>query len=177
MILRRFTWFCAAGSILWLGSLVKASYALDQFCYSAVLLDKHDAFLSAKVACDGQWRFPITKKLPETYKQALIFYEDKNFYRHFGIDPFALVRAFYQNLKNGKVISGASTISMQLARLCLKNKSRSIFTKLEEMYLTIGFEFLYSKGKNTSTLFRFGTIWFQCGGIRNSHLEILSQTT
>ncbi|MBK9642002.1 MAG: penicillin-binding protein 1C [Saprospiraceae bacterium] len=147
MILRRFTWFCAAGSILWLGSLVKASYALDQFCYSAVLLDKHDAFLSAKVACDGQWRFPITKKLPETYKQALIFYEDKNFYRHFGIDPFALVRAFYQNLKNGKVISGASTISMQLARLCLKNKSRSIFTKLEEMYLTIGFEFLYSKEK------------------------------
>ncbi|HQX43766.1 MAG TPA: penicillin-binding protein 1C [Saprospiraceae bacterium] len=147
MILRRFTWFCAVGSILWLGSLVKASYALDQFCYSAVLLDKHDAFLSAKVACDGQWRFPITKKLPETYKQALIFYEDKNFYRHFGIDPFALVRAFYQNLKNGKVISGASTISMQLARLCLKNKSRSIFTKLEEMYLTIGFEFLYSKEK------------------------------
>ena len=132
---------------MWLGSLVKASYALDQFCYSAVLLDKHDAFLSAKVACDGQWRFPITKKLPETYKQALIFYEDKNFYRHFGIDPFALVRAFYQNLKNGKVISGASTISMQLARLCLKNKSRSIFTKLEEMYLTIGFEFLYSKEK------------------------------
>ncbi|MBK8406287.1 MAG: penicillin-binding protein 1C [Saprospiraceae bacterium] len=103
--------------------------------------------MSAKVACDGQWRFPITKKLPETYKQALIFYEDKNFYRHFGIDPFALVRAFYQNLKNGKVISGASTISMQLARLCLKNKSRSIFTKLEEMYLTIGFEFLYSKEK------------------------------
>lgn len=109
------------------------------------IVDKHDAFCQP-VACDGQWRFPITKKLPETYKQALIFYEDKNFYRHFGIDPFALVRAFYQNLKNGKVISGASTISMQLARLCLKNKSRSIFTKLEEMYLTIGFEF-YTQGK------------------------------
>jgi penicillin-binding protein 1C len=147
MILRRIAWILAVCSILWLGSLIKASYALDQFCYSSVLLDRNESFLSAKVACDGQWRFPITRKLPETYKRSLIFYEDKNFYRHLGIDPIALIRALYQNIEYGKVISGASTISMQLARLCLKNKSRNIFTKLEEMYLTIGFEFLYSKEK------------------------------
>src|SRR5690606_32094081 len=69
--------------------------------------------LSARIAADGQWRFAPPDSLPEKYIRALLHYEDRRFCYHPGVDPVALVRAVIQNLRAGRVVSGASTLTMQ----------------------------------------------------------------
>lgn len=91
--------------------------ALAQQDYARVLLASDGELLGARIAADGQWRFAPDQKLPDKYRQALIAFEDKRFYYHPGIDPLALGRASFGNLRAGRVTSGGSTLSMQLARL------------------------------------------------------------
>ncbi|MCC7299091.1 MAG: transglycosylase domain-containing protein, partial [Bacteroidia bacterium] len=112
--------------------------------YSAILLDKNGKLLQAKIANDGQWRFKETTEVPEKFAQAIICFEDKRFFYHPGIDPIALSRAFWLNLKHGGVKSGGSTLSMQVIRLS-RNKSRNVYQKLVEMLLTLRLELGYSK--------------------------------
>ena len=102
-------------------------------------------FLGASAAGDGQWRFPQTSKLPEKYREALLSYEDKNFYFHFGIDPLSVFRAAVENILKGKIVSGASTITMQTSRLSEKNPVRSFKQKLRESFLSLFLELSYSK--------------------------------
>lgn len=112
---------------------------------ATILNDKDGRLLSAKIAADGQWRFPEVNGLPEKYKTALLTFEDKKFYAHPGVDLLALGKAFEQNLKAGKVVRGGSTISMQLIRLHRKGKSRNINEKLIEIILALRLEMRYSK--------------------------------
>ena len=97
--------------------------------YSSILLSNKNELLGARIATDGQWRFPYTAKVPNKFKQALIHYEDKRFYSHHGVDSVALVRALYLNISQRRVVSGASTLSMQVIRLARKNPSRTYFEK------------------------------------------------
>ncbi len=113
--------------------------------YSTILVDSDGELLGAKISNDEQWRFPPIKGLPDKYKKALILFEDKRFYYHLGVDPFAVVRAAYINLSNWRIVSGASTISMQVIRLYRKNKNRTFFEKFIEMLLAIRLELSYSK--------------------------------
>lgn len=113
--------------------------------YSSILLSNNDELLGARIAKDGQWRFPHSTKVAKKFKQALIHYEDKRFYSHIGIDSIALARAIYLNLSQGRVVSGASTISMQVIRLARKNPKRTYFEKLTEMILALRLELRYSK--------------------------------
>ena len=101
--------------------------------------------MGASAAADGQWRFPKKNKIPKNYKEALLIYEDKNFYFHFGIDPSAVLRAFLDNVSNKKIVSGASTITMQTARLSEKNTSRTFTQKLKEAVQSLMLELKYSK--------------------------------
>lgn len=78
---------------------------------------------------------------------ALLAAEDRNFYRHFGIDLWALARAGRDNLAAGRVVSGGSTITMQVARILRRSPSRSIFHKLTEMGLALRLEVNLSKKK------------------------------
>ncbi len=110
-----------------------------------VVFSKEGELLGARIADDGQWRFPATKKLPGNYKKALIGFEDSWFYFHPGVNPVSLVRALYLNIRNKKVVSGGSTISMQVARLSRKNPARTIPGKLLEMCMAIKLEILKSK--------------------------------
>jgi len=112
---------------------------------STVLISNKGQLLGARIAADHQWRFPTSNKLNPKYEQALLLYEDKRFYSHFGIDPFALLRALYLNLSQGQVVSGASTISMQVMRLSQKNPARSYFEKLKEIILTLRLELRFDK--------------------------------
>jgi penicillin-binding protein 1C len=112
--------------------------------YSLVLLDKEGKLIQAKIAKDNQWRFPIQQNISNKFKQAVIAYEDKRFYHHSGIDFIALSRAIKQNIIHKKIISGGSTISMQLIRLS-RNKPRNIYQKIIEMILTFRLELSYSK--------------------------------
>ncbi|NLA25116.1 MAG: penicillin-binding protein 1C [Bacteroidales bacterium] len=112
---------------------------------SIVLLDEDNEILGAQIACDEQWRFPYNKHVPEKYKKCLICFEDKRFYSHIGIDPLAIARAFWLNVKHRSVKSGGSTISMQVIRLQRKGQKRSISEKILEVFMAIRLETIYSK--------------------------------
>ncbi len=112
---------------------------------STVLLDKDGNLLGAKIAGDGQWRFSAHQPVPEKFKKCILEFEDRNFYRHHGISINGIGRALLQNIKHKKVISGGSTISMQLARIMRKNPPRTFGEKLLEMVLATRIELRYSK--------------------------------
>ena len=109
-----------------------------------VVEDEEGQLLGAAIAADGQWRFPSPQGLPEKFRQALVCFEDKRFYRHPGIDPFALGRAMRQNLKARKIQSGGSTLTMQVARLA-RRQDRNVFQKTIEMLLAVYLEMAYTK--------------------------------
>lgn len=118
---------------------------LFQDPYSTVLEDSRGELLSASIASDGQWRFPELDTVPEKFAAALVVYEDKRFWNHPGIDPISFGRAMKQNFEAGEVISGGSTIDMQVIRLSRKGKSRTIFEKVVESVLATRLELRYSK--------------------------------
>ena len=113
--------------------------------YCLVLEDKDGSLLGARIASDGQWRFPGTDSLPSKYIEALIEFEDKRFFSHPGVDIIGLGRAISQNVKAGRIVSGGSTISMQTIRLARKNRRRNLYQKLVELVLATRLELGYSK--------------------------------
>lgn len=113
--------------------------------YSTVLVSKDNHLLGARIADDGQWRFPPVDSVPNKFAQAIICFEDKRFYRHLGVDPLATARALRLNISAGEVVSGGSTLSMQVIRLSRKGKSRTYPEKIIEMIQATRLEARYSK--------------------------------
>lgn len=96
---------------------------------------------------EGVWRYPVTpEQVAPAYLQALLSYEDRWFYQHPGVNPLALGRAAWQNLSDGRVVSGGSTLSMQVARL-LDPHSRSLSGKLKQLWRTLQLEWHLSKAE------------------------------
>lgn len=112
---------------------------------STVIDDNQGMLMGARIADDGQWRFPHNDTVPEKFKEAILKFEDKNFYYHPGVDIFAIGRAAYQNIKANKIVSGGSTITMQVVRLSRNGKKRSFSEKFLEIILALRLELLYSK--------------------------------
>ena len=112
---------------------------------STVLEDSNGNLLSAKIAEDGQWRFPLTDKIPQKFKECIVQFEDRGFYTHWGVSPSAIARATKQNLTEKRTISGGSTITMQVIRMARKGQKRTFFEKLIEIILATRLEFSYSK--------------------------------
>ena len=112
--------------------------------YSTVVTDHNDELLGARIASDGQWRFPPRETTPEKIKQCLITFEDKHFYHHWGVNPLSVGRAIYQNTKHKRIISGGSTLTMQTIRLA-RNESRTFGEKIIEMIWATRLEFRASK--------------------------------
>ncbi len=112
---------------------------------STVLLDKNGDIISAKIAKDKQWRFPENKIIPIKFMQCLLVFEDKKFFWHYGVNPLSITRAFTQNIKSKKVISGGSTITMQVIRLARKNRKRSYTEKLMEILMALRLELSTNK--------------------------------
>ena len=79
-------------------------------------------------------------------------YEDRRFFLHPGVDPLAVVRALVQNIKQRRVVSGGSTLSMQVIRIARKNRGRTYLEKIREMFLALRLELSYSK-KEILTLY------------------------
>ena len=111
---------------------------------SYVIEASNGELLSASIAKDGQWRFPVADSVPEKFAKCIITFEDKRFYNHLGVDFIAVGRAIRQNMQAKSVASGASTLSMQVIRLSRK-KERTIFQKLAEMWMAVRLEASYSK--------------------------------
>ncbi|MBW6497507.1 MAG: penicillin-binding protein 1C [Bacteroidales bacterium] len=112
---------------------------------STVIEDRNGDLLGARIAGDGQWRFPPSEEVPERFEEALIAFEDRHFYRHPGVNPLAIGRALIQNIRAGRRVSGGSTISMQVIRLSRKGKPRTIKEKIVEIFLATRLEARYSK--------------------------------
>jgi len=112
---------------------------------STVLTDVNGEILGARIADDGQWRFPERTIVPEKFAKAIIQFEDRTFYNHIGFSVKGFARAIQQNLKAGKVISGGSTISMQTIRISRQGKSRSLLEKFVEVAIATRMELSYSK--------------------------------
>ena len=110
-----------------------------------VLKDKNGAILGARIADDGQWRFPPSSSVPKKFRAAIIEFEDRQFNSHWGISMRAFIRALKQNLSEGRVVSGGSTITMQTIRLSRKGKSRSYWEKLIEVYMATRLEWRFNK--------------------------------
>ncbi len=110
-----------------------------------VLEDRAGNLLGARIANDEQWRFPTLDTVPKKFAQALIAFEDQRFYAHPGVDPVALVRAMGQFVRQGRIVSGGSTISMQTIRLARQRKTRNLWQKAVEMLLATRLEQSYSK--------------------------------
>ena len=114
---------------------------------SMVLEDREGNLLDARIAADGQWRFPYSDSIPEKYATCLVEFEDRKFYWHLGVNPFSFGRALIQNIKNQRVVSGGSTITMQVIRLSGKNNPRTVFNKLLEVIRATRLELTHSKRK------------------------------
>ncbi len=103
------------------------------------------SLLGARIAGDGQWRFPAPDSIPHKFEKALLTYEDRWFYQHPGINPVSLVRALKMNIGRGEIVSGGSTITMQVARIAGGNPVRTYTRKIIEMFSALKLEILRSK--------------------------------
>ena len=115
--------------------------------YSTVIESEEGELLGAKIARDGQWRFPAQDSIPEKFKKCIVYFEDEHFYQHPGFNPIAMIKAVKQNHEAGKVVRGGSTLTQQVIRLSRDGKKRSYFEKLIELVLATRLEFRYSKEK------------------------------
>jgi penicillin-binding protein 1C len=109
------------------------------------MYDRSGELLGARVAADGQWRFPPGGDINPKFAAAIIEFEDRRFRYHPGIDPVAVCRAAVQNIRSGKIVSGGSTITMQTIRLMRGNKKRTFGEKIIEAVLAVRLEIGRSK--------------------------------
>lgn len=114
---------------------------------STSVVDRNGKLLRAYAMPDGRWRLPVDAKkaVDPTYLKLLLAYEDRRFYEHGGIDPLALGRAAVQLVTSGRIVSGGSTITMQLARLMEPRRQRSVYAKLHQMVRAVELERQLSK--------------------------------
>lgn len=134
----------SAGLLLLIWLFCLPSRLFDGTSYSTVVTAESGELLGARVADDGQWRFPPADSLPDKFVTALVEYEDRSFYSHWGVSLRGLGRALWQNVTNGHVVSGGSTITMQTIRLH-RQGPRNIVEKAIEMFMATRLEARYSK--------------------------------
>jgi penicillin-binding protein 1C len=114
---------------------------------STTIVDRNGKLLRAFAMADGRWRLPVDAKtgIDPGYLKLLLTYEDRRFREHGGVDPLALGRAALQLVTNGHIVSGGSTITMQLARLMEPRRERSLSAKLRQIVRAVEIERQLSK--------------------------------
>ena len=112
---------------------------------SRVVRSSQHTWMYTQMNQTEKWRFDVNlSKIDPLYLKILIGFEDKRFWRHWGFDPLAMARAIGQLIKHGRIVSGGSTITMQLARL-LEPKSRTVWSKIIEIFRAFELELFYTK--------------------------------
>jgi penicillin-binding protein 1C len=113
--------------------------------YSTVVVDRRGELLGAAVAADGQWRMRADGPVPERFERCLLEFEDRHFWSHPGVHLPSLVRAWQQNRRTGRTVSGGSTLTMQLMRLSSGAGERSYLRKLREIFSALRLEMRMDK--------------------------------
>ena len=114
---------------------------------SATAESADGVLLGARISADGQWYFPPADHVPDKFARCIVTYEDKRFWWHLGVDYLSAGRALVQNITRGEVVSGASTLTMQVIRLSRPGAPRTLPEKLYEMVLAKRLEMRCSKRK------------------------------
>jgi penicillin-binding protein 1C len=140
----------ATGSLLaagawWIRSLGPAPLG-EGLAFSTLVVDREGRLLRPYTTPEGRWRLPATREsVDPRFLELLFAYEDRRFNAHHGVDPIALGRAVSQLLTNGRIVSGASTITMQVARLLEPRSERSFTAKLRQIVRAVEIERALSK--------------------------------
>ncbi len=131
--------------ILWYIFCLPRYLFTDPTCM--VLEDAEGNLLGARIAADGQWRFPYNEAIPDKFIAAITTFEDKRFFRHPGIDPLGIAKAIQQNISKGRIVRGGSTLTMQVLRMSRKGKSRNLWQKAIETILATRLELRDTKAE------------------------------
>ncbi len=137
-------WICFIPFLLFIIALLVRVQLFPED-YSTVVVTEEGEMVGARLANDGQWRFPPMDTVPDKLKKATLCFEDGYFYQHLGVNPISIFRALRQNLKAGHVVSGGSTLSMQVIRMSRGQKNRVLSEKLIEAVGALWLELHYSK--------------------------------
>ncbi|HEX2216178.1 MAG TPA: penicillin-binding protein 1C, partial [Xanthobacteraceae bacterium] len=114
--------------------------------FSTLVVDREERLLRPYATGGGRWRLPVkVSEVDPRFVDALIAYEDKRFRSHNGVDPRAVARAAWQLVSNGRIVSGASTLTMQVARLLEPRSERTFAAKLRQMVRAVQLENRLSK--------------------------------
>jgi len=111
---------------------------------STVVKSREGLMLGARIAKDGQWRFPKQDSVPARFEQCILHFEDEYFYWHPGFNPFSIGKAFWENITTEER-RGGSTVTQQVIRLSRKNQDRTYWEKLIEIFQATRLEAAYSK--------------------------------
>ncbi|WP_309666554.1 penicillin-binding protein 1C [Tabrizicola sp.] len=143
-------WIIAAAAGLWLAALGRdrADVWIDATILpplvvetSVEVVDRNGDLLRAYTVADGRWRLALLPQdLDPDYISMLLAYEDKRFYDHAGVDPWSLLRALAQGVRAGRVVSGGSTLTMQVARLLEESGTGKVAGKLRQMRVALALE-------------------------------------
>ncbi|PID75283.1 MAG: penicillin-binding protein 1C [Deltaproteobacteria bacterium] len=145
-VLRWFLLICGfVLAVLWILDLLLPSPVPEDIAWSTRVVDRQGKTLRLFTTPGGYWRLPAKlDTIDPGFVELLLAYEDKRFWSHPGVDIFALCRASLQCLASGRVVSGASTITMQVVRL-LTPRPRTVGSKLVEMFQALRLERRLSK--------------------------------
>jgi len=122
------------------------------------------------------WRHPIlVEEVSPFYIQSLIEYEDKHFWWHPGINPFSLIRAAYQWLSSGHIVSGGSTLTMQVARI-LEPTPRTFAGKLKQLARAVQLEYHYSKKEILTMYMNFAPMGGVLEGVETASRAYLGKS-
>ena len=115
---------------------------------SKTVLDRNGRLLRSYTTSEGRWRLPATRdEVDPQFLEVLFAYEDQRFWRHSGVDPLAISRAALQLITHGRIVSGGSTITMQVARLLEPRRERSLYVKLRQAVRAVQLERALSKNE------------------------------
>ena len=117
----------------------------ENISYSRIIQSSDGTPLRLTLSHDDKYRLPIANEVPEDFLNALLLKEDKYFYYHLGVNPVSLLDSFINTYIRKKTFHGASTITMQLARLKYKIRTKSVLGKINQVFLATYIELLYSK--------------------------------
>lgn len=143
---------------------------------SATVVDRDGRLLRPFTTSDGRWRLPLDPKdVDQRYLKMLLAFEDKRFYRHHGVDPKAMARAALQLVRHGHIVSGGSTLTMQVARLLEGKHERTGAGKLRQMARAIQLEQAFSKTEILRLYLRLAPFGGNIEGIRAASLAYLGK--
>ena len=139
--------------------------------FSAQVVDRHGKLLRAYATGDGRWRLPAkVADVDPKFFDVLFAYEDKRFRQHHGVDPLGLMRGVFQLVTSGRIRSGGSTLTMQVARLLEPRPHRSLSAKLLQIVRAIEIERVLSKDQILSLYLELAPYGGNIEGIRAASL-------